>query len=199
MKVLRKNIKQLNTEIHGNFILSMHSLFAQNVVSKIEKELLGFDSITVDYRFEQSSEAIHGVLNGSTDMAIVTKVQEAEGLMKIELKDEYIGLYSNTGQKEAQLIYNENMVYANQCLTQYGQFKRQIGNYQVLKSVLQQGGFMGLLPSSIAETDRSLKLIEKSLTGIKVYLVYREDRSLTAGFSKIIETIKQIFSNGRLQ
>lgn len=196
MENTEKKVSALKSDYSQSIKISIHPILGDNLIPKIEKELILYPEIRLKYIFMESREGIQDVLNGNVDCAIVADPYDYPDLVKKTLWKEYVALYSKDAKIKETVLYNSKMISANKLLKIINfERSRAIDNYWIIHSLLKNNDFMALLPNSMVKDDDPIERIKKFSPLIEVSLVYRSDQNKTKSFSKVISTISDCSKN----
>ncbi len=181
-----KNSKELS----GKFKLQCHPVIANTFLPKLLKELSS-TGIDIEVELSTSRKAVEAVRDGVVDVAVAIDPIPFPDLVIKKLWSEYLGLYSKSGLKQKEILYNHQTVEIVWMLGQVKATPKKINNYNLIYSLLKQSSkFMGILPNTIVEDEKKIKLITKLKTS-NCFVVYRADMPKNNAFKHIINLIKQ--------
>ncbi len=181
----------LGEEVFGHIRLAAHPIIARTAIPVIEKARDKVPAVDFQYLFQNSMDAIQSVAEYQADFAIVASTFKHGDIKKIKLWSEHIGLYSKSGKSEKVIFANKNMINAERILKKFDKlWVREVNDYDVLLSILQQSSAMGLLPNTLVTEKDSLQCIQKFNPHFDISLIYRTDLQQTAGRRWLIDTLK---------
>lgn len=189
----RNTINKLNNSFVEEISIGVHPIIGKNLIPNIDLFFENYKEFKLIYCFDNSRKIIEEVLKNKLDLGIVADAKNYPDLVIKPLWKEYIGLYSFDGKPKSRLLYNPNMIFSNKIIKFINcHHIREISDYEYLASILSKSEkSMGLLPNSIGESGKKLKLINRLKSEISISLVYRSDKNKNKSFMKVIEVIRQ--------
>ena len=164
----KKRILHLTLACHPSLAIEFFPKF----VPKIQKL---FPDTELAFRFMTSLQVTEKVGSLEIDLGIVVNpIKRSQVVMK-PLRTDYVSYWAkSTIQKTGPLLVHPDMLYASRIKASASEIL-QIADYEVIAEMVKQGGFMGILPSAIAERHR-LTQIGQKLFSVDVSFIFHEDR-----------------------
>jgi predicted transcriptional regulator len=189
----KNKISQLHNSYIDEVSVGVHPVVGRVLIPEIDVYFEKSPLINLTYTFDNSRELIKDVLESKLDLAIVADAKPYPELIIIPLWKEYIGLYSANGRNKPTILYNSNMIFAQKILKRIEyECAREIKDYDFLADIIKKSSnSMGLLPSAIADSKASLKLIKYFKPDVNISLVYRSDKTRRKSLIETISIIKK--------
>jgi DNA-binding transcriptional LysR family regulator len=180
----------------GLIKIGFHASYGQNLFPKISKSILSaFSGLELEAHTLSSYQVIRKILDGEIDFGLViSKVKNPELICKVVGSD-YLATYQakNTDvilKKPTHFLVNPDTQQTAPIIRKYSSYKRiVIKDYEVMAKTACAGGYLALLPNSVAQNYNSLEQVSGKYISADISLICHKEKLKSPAIKKLYNLI----------